>query len=95
MSVAQDDSLIIRTWYEIAAQALDTRASDIHIEAGAQATLVRFRVNGLLRVHGHYPNELHERLIARIKVLARLDLAEKLLPQDGRLKHWPQFLQAR
>ena len=85
MSVAQDDSLIIRTWYEIATHALDARASDIHIEAGAQATLIRFRVDGLLRVHSHYPIELHERLIARIKVLARLDLAEKRLPQDGRL----------
>ena len=85
MSVAQDDSLLIRTWYEIAAHALDARASDIHIEAGAQATLIRFRVDGLLRVHSHYPIELHERLIARVKVLARLDLAEKRLPQDGRL----------
>ena len=84
MIVDQDDSLIIRTWYEIAAHALDARASDIHVEAGAQATLVRFRVDGLLRVHSHYPIELHERLIARIKVLARLDLAEKRLPQDGR-----------
>lgn len=85
MSIAQDDSLIIRTWYEIAAHALDARASDIHIEAGAQATLIRFRVDGSLRVHSRHPVELHERLIARIKVLARLDLAEKRLPQDGRL----------
>lgn len=85
MSVAKDDSLIIRTWYEITVHALDARASDIHIEAGAQATLIRFRVDGLLKVHSHYPIELHERLIARIKVLARLDLAEKRLPQDGRL----------
>jgi type II secretory ATPase GspE/PulE/Tfp pilus assembly ATPase PilB-like protein len=85
LSVAQDNSLIIRTWYEIAAHALDARASDIHIEAGAQATLIRFRVDGLLRVHSRHPVELHERLIARIKVLARLDLAEKRLPQDGRL----------
>jgi type II secretory ATPase GspE/PulE/Tfp pilus assembly ATPase PilB-like protein len=85
LSVAQDDSLIIRTWYEITAHALDARASDIHIEAGVQATLIRFRVDGLLRVHSYYPIELHERLIARIKVLARLDIAEKRLPQDGRL----------
>ncbi|BDT74526.1 GspE/PulE family protein [Polynucleobacter sp. KF022] len=85
MSVAKDDSLIIRTWYEIAAHAINARASDIHIEAGSQATLVRFRIDGLLQVHSHFPIELHERLIARIKVLARLDLAEKRLPQDGRL----------
>ena len=85
MSVSADDSIIIRTWYEIAAHALDARASDIHIEAGAQATLVRFRIDGLLQVQSRYSIELHERLIARIKVLARLDLAEKRLPQDGRL----------
>lgn len=85
MSAAQDDSLIIRTWYEITAHALDARASDIHIEAGDQTTLIRFRVDGFLRIHSRYPIELHERLIARIKVLARLDLAEKRLPQDGRL----------
>jgi type IV pilus assembly protein PilB len=85
LSIAADDSLIIRTWYEIAAYALDARASDIHIEAGAQATLIRIRVDGLLQIQSHYPIEFHDRLITRIKVLARLDIAEKRLPQDGRL----------
>ena len=85
MSVASDDSLIIRTWYEITAHALDARASDIHIEAGTQATLVRIRVDGLLQIQSHHPIERHDRLITRIKVLARLDIAEKRLPQDGRI----------
>ncbi len=85
MSIATDDSLIIRTWYEIATYALDARASDIHIEAGTQATLIRIRVDGLLQIQSHYPIEFHDRLITRIKVLARLDIAEKRLPQDGRL----------
>ena len=85
MSVVTDDSLIIRTWYEIAAHALDARASDIHIEAGPLATVTRIRVDGLLQVQSHYPIELHDRLITRIKILARLDIAEKRLPQDGRL----------
>ena len=85
MSIATDDSLIIRTWYEIATHALDARASDIHIEAGGQATLVCIRVDGLLQIQSHYPIEFHDRLITRIKVLARLDIAEKRLPQDGRL----------
>lgn len=85
MTIAADDSLIIRTWYEIAAHALDARASDIHIEAGTLATLIRIRVDGLLQIQSHYPIELHDRLITRIKVLARLDIAEKRLPQDGRL----------
>nr|WP_231969899.1 ATPase, T2SS/T4P/T4SS family [Polynucleobacter necessarius] len=85
MSVSADDSLIIRTWYEIADHAIDARASDVHIEAGVQATLIRFRVDGLLQIHSRHPIDLHDRLIARIKVLARLDIAEKRLPQEGRL----------
>ncbi|MBU3549777.1 GspE/PulE family protein [Polynucleobacter sp. MWH-Berg-3C6] len=85
MSNAHDDSIIIRTWYEIAVNALESRASDIHIEAGSQGTLVRIRVDGLLQVQAQFDIELHERLITRIKILARLDIAEKRLPQDGRL----------
>lgn len=85
MSVSHDDSLIIRTWYEIATDALHARASDIHIEAGTLNSLVRIRVDGLLQLASQYPVDLHERLITRIKVLARLDIAEKRIPQDGRL----------
>lgn len=85
MSKSHDDSLIIRTWHEIAINALQSRASDIHIEAGLQGTLVRIRVDGLLQVQSQFQIELHERLITRIKILARLDIAEKRLPQDGRL----------
>ena len=85
MTDTHDDSLIIRTWYEIAVNALESRASDIHIEAGPQGTVVRIRVDGLLQVQSQYRIELHERLITRIKILARLDIAEKRLPQDGRL----------
>ena len=85
MSNSHDDSLIIRTWHEIAVTALKSRASDIHIEAGAQGTLVRIRVDGLLQAQAKLDLDLHERLITRIKILARLDIAEKRLPQDGRL----------
>ncbi len=93
MSVPHDDSLIIRIWYEIALQAIDSRASDIHIEAGISGTIVRLRVDGLLQEHAHHPPELHERLITRIKILARLDIAEKRLPQDGRLSIGRDFSQ--
>ncbi|WP_197712297.1 ATPase, T2SS/T4P/T4SS family [Polynucleobacter necessarius] len=85
MSQTQDDSLIVRTWFEIAVNALNSGASDIHIEARTQETLVRIRVDGELQIQTHYPIDLHERLITRIKILARLDIAEKRLPQDGRL----------
>ena len=79
------DSHIIRTWYEIAVNALNTRATDIHIEARSQETVVRVRIDGQLILQNQYSIDLHERLITRIKILARLDIAEKRLPQDGRL----------
>jgi type II secretory ATPase GspE/PulE/Tfp pilus assembly ATPase PilB-like protein len=85
LSINQDDSLIIRIWHEITVNAIDSRASDIHIEAGSHSTLVRLRIDGLLQAHSHHSVELHERLITRIKILARLDIAERRLPQDGRL----------
>jgi type IV pilus assembly protein PilB len=85
LSLHHEDSIIIRTWHEIAVTALQARASDIHIEAFPQETVVRTRVDGLLQLQSQYPVELHERLITRIKILARLDIAEKRIPQDGRL----------
>ena len=85
MSATQDESIIIRTWFEIAVNALNSRASDIHIEAGVHETLVRVRVDGALQTQSRHSIDLHERLITRIKILARLDIAEKRLPQDGRL----------
>jgi type II secretory ATPase GspE/PulE/Tfp pilus assembly ATPase PilB-like protein len=85
LSIPPDDSLIIRTWHEISVNALHARATDIHIEAGSQETSVRIRVDGRLELQSRHPIELHERLITRIKILARLDIAEKRLPQDGRL----------
>ena len=85
MSFSHDDSLIVRTWYEIAAHAIEARASDIHVEVSRTEMVVRIRVDGSLTVFSHYPLEIHERLITRIKILARLDIAEKRLPQDGHL----------
>lgn len=79
------DSHIIRTWHDIAVHALTNRATDIHIEARSQETVVRTRVDGRLTLQSQYPIDLHERLITRIKILSRLDIAEKRLPQDGRL----------
>ena len=91
MSNTQDESLIVRTWFEITVNALNSGASDIHIEAGAHETLVRFRVDGALQIQSRHPIDLHERLITRVKILARLDIAEKRLPQDGRLYIGYQF----
>ena len=85
MSELLHDSHIIRTWHEIAVNALNTRSTDIHIEARPQETVVRTRIDGRLTLQNQYPIDLHERLITRIKIWARLDIAEKRVPQDGRL----------
>ena len=85
MSELLHDSHIIRTWHDIAVDALNNRATDIHIEARSQETIIRTRVDGRLTLQNQYPINLHERLITRIKILSRLDIAERRLPQDGRL----------
>lgn len=66
--------------------ALEQRASDIHIEPKRDACLVRFRIDGLLHTIYKLPKAVHSAITARIKSLARLDIAEKRRPQDGRIK---------
>jgi len=66
--------------------AFDQRASDIHIEPKREKSLIRLRVDGVLHNIHSIPKNLHPSLVSRIKLLARLDLAEKRRPQDGRIK---------
>jgi len=81
----ESDHHIIRLWQEIALSAIDEDASDIHIEAQQNSCVVRFRIHGDLCLFKTYPKSDHIRLITRIKILAKLDIAEQRLPQDGRL----------
>ena len=66
--------------------AIKQQASDIHIEASERGTVVRFRVDGLLRAVETRPAELHAAIINRIKILAKLDISIHHVPQDGRIK---------
>ncbi|CAN5737631.1 type IV-A pilus assembly ATPase PilB [soil metagenome] len=66
--------------------AITSRASDVHIEPQEKGVLVRHRLDGLLREVMDLPKWVHEGLVARIKILAGMDIAEKRLPQDGRLR---------
>tara|TARA_R110002049_G_scaffold27321_3_gene94416 strand:+ start:53385 stop:55259 length:1875 start_codon:yes stop_codon:yes gene_type:complete len=66
-------------------QAVQQGASDIHIEAGHKSTSVRFRIDGLLREVMKPRRDLHAAIVSRIKVMAKLDIAEHRQPQDGRL----------
>jgi len=61
-------------------------ASDIHIEPGEHGWRIRLRIDGLLHETGRPPGHLHDAFVTRIKVLARLDIAERRTPQDGRLR---------
>ncbi len=66
--------------------AIRTAASDIHIEPGLNAVQVRLRVDGVLRDYMQVPKWLHNAVVSRLKILAKLDIAERRLPQDGRIK---------
>lgn len=66
--------------------ALDQRASDIHIEPKRNVSMVRFRIDGSLHTIYNLPKAVHSAIVARIKFLSRLDIAEKRRPQDGRIK---------
>ena len=81
----EDDAPIIRMINALLTQASRDGASDIHIEPFESHSLVRFRVDGTLRDVVRPRRELHAALISRIKILAQLDIAEKRLPQDGRI----------
>lgn len=82
---SRDDAPIIRMINALLTQAAREKASDIHIESGEQASVVRFRVDGTLRDVVRPKKALHAALISRIKIMAQLDIAEKRLPQDGRI----------
>lgn len=66
--------------------AFDNRASDIHIEPKREVSRLRLRIDGILHDIGEIPSAVHPAFVARIKILARMDIAEKRRPQDGRIK---------
>jgi general secretion pathway protein E len=80
-----DDAPVIRMINAILNEAASSEASDIHLEPFESGSVVRFRIDGLLRDVARPPRALHAALISRIKVMAQLDIAEKRLPQDGRM----------
>lgn len=79
------DAPIVRLVTSTFRQALDARASDIHIEPGHGRIRVRFRVDGMLRDAAEHPDHLGAPLMSRLKIMARMDIAEKRKPQDGRI----------
>ena len=82
---ASDDAPIIRMLNALLTQATRDGASDIHIEPYERHSSVRFRIDGTLREVVQPNRALHAALISRLKIMAELDIAEKRLPQDGRI----------
>ncbi len=82
---AANDAPIIRMLNALLTQAAKDGASDIHIEPYERSSAVRFRVDGKLREVVQPNKALHAALISRLKIMAELDIAEKRLPQDGRI----------
>jgi general secretion pathway protein E len=82
---ASNDAPIIRMLNALLTQAAKDGASDIHIEPYERSSSVRFRVDGTLREVVQPNKALHAALISRLKIMAELDIAERRLPQDGRI----------
>ncbi|OIQ07678.1 type II secretion system protein E [Moorella thermoacetica] len=90
------DAPVIRLVDEIIDQAINEGASDMHIEPGREKTVVRFRLDGVLHDVTEFPRRLHNAVITRIKVMAGIDIAERRLPQDGRIRlHQPREVDLR
>ncbi len=82
---SEDDAPIIRLINALLTEAIREGASDVHIEPFESRLTVRFRVDGVLREVLQPPRSMAPLLVSRIKVMARLDIAEKRVPQDGRI----------
>ena len=82
---SRDDAPVIRLINALLTQALREEASDIHIEPFETRSVVRLRIDGTLRDLIEPARALHAAIVSRVKVMAQLDIAEKRLPQDGRI----------
>jgi general secretion pathway protein E len=83
---ANDEAPIIRWVNSLMFQAAKERASDIHIEPGEKDVVVRYRVDGVLRETKRAPKKFQASILARVKIMSGLNIAEKRLPQDGRIR---------
>ncbi|HOO59258.1 MAG TPA: type IV-A pilus assembly ATPase PilB [Candidatus Mcinerneyibacteriales bacterium] len=81
-----EDEPVVKLVQQLIAKAVMDRASDIHIEPYEKTVRVRFRVDGTLQTVLEPPKKLQNAIISRIKILSKLDIAERRLPQDGRSK---------
>jgi type IV pilus assembly protein PilB len=85
-AVEVDDAPVVRFLQKLLLDGITEGASDIHFEPYEKFYRIRFRVDGVLREVAQPPLAIRDRLVTRIKVISKLDIAEKRVPQDGRMK---------
>ncbi|NHZ35311.1 type IV-A pilus assembly ATPase PilB [Massilia sp. CCM 8692] len=81
-----EDAPIVKFLNKILTDAINLGASDIHFEPFEKFYRIRLRVDGMLREHAQPPITIRDKLVSRIKVLSKLDISEKRVPQDGRMR---------
>ncbi len=81
-----NEAPVVRLVNLLLIEALDLRASDVHLEGYADGLVVRYRIDGVLQAAPSPPPHLTAAIISRIKIMAELDIAERRLPQDGRIR---------
>lgn len=86
LSKEAEESPIIKLSRAIILEAVNLGASDIHIEPMEKLLKIRYRVDGILRTYKEFPNTIKDALSARFKIMSNLDISEKRLPQDGRIR---------
>jgi type IV pilus assembly protein PilB len=85
MQASAEDAPVIKLVYSVLAQAVGEGASDIHLEPEEEELRIRFRIDGVLKEAAHVPKRMIGAVISRLKIMSELDIAEKRVPQDGRV----------
>jgi len=85
MQAGAEDAPVIKLVYSILAQAVGEGASDVHLEPAEGELRIRFRIDGVLKEATHVPKRMISAVISRLKIMSELDIAEKRVPQDGRV----------
>lgn len=85
LQAAAEEAPVIKLSNSIIMQAVKDGASDIHVEPTKTTVRIRFRIDGVLHEEMKFPRKIHAALVSRFKILAKLDIAERRVPQDGRI----------
>lgn len=89
--IMDEDSPVVRLVNQMIQQAVQLQVSDIHVDPGENDVAIRYRLDGVLRTERVIPKQMQGFITARLKILAKLNIAERRLPQDGRIKMQVDF----